>query len=230
MIVQVYAMISESDAIAVCRAGVDHVGIVTSKEGDPVRGIVSYKEASRIASIIREEGKKTTVILDTLDINEMKDSISTIKMDIIHLCSEVPLDDLKRIRDLTESMGVMLMYAIPISSEASIEVAKKVEDLVDFIMCDSPFESYQMKGFVGASGKTHDWGISKEIVLSVNKPVILAGGLTVTNVAQAIRIVKPKGVDAKTSLDLKESSGRKDIEKVEEFVRIVRSCEYTDNR
>ena len=48
------------------------------------------------------------------------------------------------------------------------------------------------------------------------KPVILAGGLTPENVADAIRTVRPAGVDAHTGLE--DETGRKDKEKVAAFI------------
>lgn len=71
-------------------------------------------------------------------------------------------------------------------------------------------------------GETHDWGLSKKIVESVFIPVILAGGLGPDNVAEAISKVKPFGVDSKTKTDKDDGSG-KDIEKVREFVKIVKA-------
>jgi phosphoribosylanthranilate isomerase len=117
------------------------------------------------------------------------------------------------------------MYAVPVSSTVSIEKAIEIEDSVDFIMLDSPGLSKQMEGFVGATGRVHDWSISKQIVESVKKPVILGGGLSPYNVQEAIKVVRPYGVDAKTSLDVPGGYGKKDIKKVDEFVKKVRALE-----
>ena len=62
----------------------------------------------------------------------------------------------------------------------------------------------------------HDWSISRNIVKEVSRPVILAGGLTPKNVGEAIRFVKPYGVDA--SSGLKDSAGFKDEIKVANFI------------
>jgi len=77
-------------------------------------------------------------------------------------------------------------------------------------------------GASGATGKTHDWEISRKIVEHSPKPVILAGGLTPKNVRQAILEVQPAGVDAHTGLE--DSQGRKDYELVENFIREVRQA------
>jgi len=87
--------------------------------------------------------------------------------------------------------------------------------LADYLLLDS-----KKKGDwqVGATGETHNWEISKQIVESVKTPVILAGGLGPDNVEEAIEKVKPFGVDSKTKTD-NSKTGQKDLEKVREFVK-----------
>lgn len=72
-------------------------------------------------------------------------------------------------------------------------------------------------GACGATGKTHDWNLSRTIVERSSKPVILAGGLNPENVADAVRRVRPHGVDAHTGLE--DPSGRKDPRKVADFLK-----------
>ena len=77
---------------------------------------------------------------------------------------------------------------------------------------------------VGATGKTHDWEISRQIVEAVDIPVILAGGLTRENVSEAIRIVSPAGVDSNTATNLPNNPVEKDMERVRRFVEAVRQA------
>ncbi len=67
------------------------------------------------------------------------------------------------------------------------------------------------------SGKTHDWSISRRI--AERYPVMLAGGLNPENVGEAIRYVKPIGVDVSSGV---ERDGFKDEKLISEFVRRVR--------
>ena len=71
-------------------------------------------------------------------------------------------------------------------------------------------------GASGATGKTHDWAVSRRLVELSPRPVILAGGLTPENVARAIRTVRPAGVDAHTGVE--SPDGRKDPHRVRMFV------------
>jgi phosphoribosylanthranilate isomerase len=69
---------------------------------------------------------------------------------------------------------------------------------------------------IGALGVTHDWSISRRIAQLVRTPVILAGGLAPDNVAEAIDVVRPAGVDSKTKTD-QDGSHRKDLDRVRRF-------------
>ncbi len=71
-------------------------------------------------------------------------------------------------------------------------------------------------GAEGATGKTHDWNISRELVKLSERPVILAGGLNPENVRKSIEFVRPVGVDVHTGVE--NSSGRKDETLVKKFV------------
>jgi phosphoribosylanthranilate isomerase len=73
---------------------------------------------------------------------------------------------------------------------------------------------------IGASGETHDWHISREIVRQVRIPVILAGGLSPENVAQAVSVVQPWGVDSLTHTNRPLPGGGfcKDLERIRQFV------------
>jgi phosphoribosylanthranilate isomerase len=71
-------------------------------------------------------------------------------------------------------------------------------------------------GLSGATGKVHDWSVSRSIVELSGKPVILAGGLTADNVKEAILKVRPAGVDSHTGVE--GTDGRKKRELVRKFV------------
>ncbi|WP_164936490.1 hypothetical protein [Bradyrhizobium nanningense] len=72
---------------------------------------------------------------------------------------------------------------------------------------------------------THDWNISRRIVEAVGTSVILAGRLDADNVAQAINVVRPAGVDSKTKTD-RQASHAKDLERVKRFYEAARASAY----
>lgn len=75
----------------------------------------------------------------------------------------------------------------------------------------------------GGTGATHDWERTRELVGTLDTPVILAGGLTPDNVAEAIAAVEPFAVD--TASGVERSGGRKDHDAVHEFVRTATGVE-----
>jgi len=68
-------------------------------------------------------------------------------------------------------------------------------------------------GASGATGRVHDWQISRRLVESSNRPVILAGGLNAKNVRRAIHTVRPAGVDVHTGIEGRDGRKRHDLTK-----------------
>jgi phosphoribosylanthranilate isomerase len=103
-------------------------------------------------------------------------------------------------------------------------MAKSYAKEADFIMLDTLGRppSELLRGFIGGTGRTHDWALSREIVQAVSGPVILAGGLNLQNLVPAIEKVKPWGVDAASSLSIPGTGGKSDIDKVKKFVELAK--------
>jgi phosphoribosylanthranilate isomerase len=74
-----------------------------------------------------------------------------------------------------------------------------------------------VKGMYGGSGVTADWSSAAE--LAKKHPILLAGGLTPENVAEAVRQVRPWGVDVASGVEYEP--GRKDAEKMKAFVKAI---------
>jgi phosphoribosylanthranilate isomerase len=85
-------------------------------------------------------------------------------------------------------------------------------DAADALLVDTPTTSGG-----GGTGRTHDWERTAALVESVDAPVILAGGLTPENVADAVERVAPFGVDTASGVEAR--GGEKDHDAVRAFVR-----------
>ena len=86
----------------------------------------------------------------------------------------------------------------------------------DAILVDANIE-----GRHGGTGQLADWDLAAEVVRVSTKPVVLAGGLTPDNVADAIRKVRPYAVDVATGVE--SEPGIKDEAKMRAFFDAVRS-------
>ena len=87
-----------------------------------------------------------------------------------------------------------------------------------------------VEGFVGITGQTCDWQVARYLVQASRIPVILAGGISPQNVIDAIRNVRPAGVDSCTQTNMVDQNGdlmrfKKDLKKVKFLVEAVRKIE-----
>lgn len=82
-------------------------------------------------------------------------------------------------------------------------------------------DAFSADGY-GGTGKLVDWNDAALLVRRIKAPVILAGGLTPDNVAEAIRAVRPYAVDVSSGVE--RAPGEKDPVKVRDFVQAVRQA------
>lgn len=115
--------------------------------------------------------------------------------------------------------AVKLVQVIHVESDEDIDRALHYSQMADALLLDSGNPSASTK-VLGGTGKVHDWTISRKIVEQSSKPVYLAGGLNPENVAEAIRAVKPFGVDVCSGL---RTQGKLDERKAVKFVGAVNS-------
>ena len=107
------------------------------------------------------------------------------------------------------------MRSIPVIDDESIAIAQSYDGIADILLLDSHRPGDVQ---IGALGITHSWDLDRKIIQSVRIPVIIAGGLGPENVVEAIRRVRPAGVDSKTGTDKDDGSQTKDLQKVTRFI------------
>ena len=129
-----------------------------------------------------------------------------VKLDVIQLHGD---EDESFIQILKEQSNVEVWKAVQVRNAADAE--KWIDSSADMLL----FDAYH-KDERGGTGEVFDWSSLDEF----ERPFMLAGGIDSTNVARAIRTVRPYGLDISSGI---ETNGVKDDEKIKAFTNIVRT-------
>jgi phosphoribosylanthranilate isomerase len=211
MLTQVYEITSAEEAAAISAVGVDHIGVLVGDGSFPREQ--SPASAATIAASIGGNARFSALFLSP-DAAYILRGARELRPAILHLGCAPELLGPSEVLELKRLLpGMLVMRSVPVVDTASIDIAHAYEGVADFLLLDSYRANDRQ---IGALGVTHDWSISRRIVEAVRTPVILAGGLGPDNVAEAIRAVRPAGVDSKTRTD-KGDTHTKDLEKVRLF-------------
>ncbi|MFI5367223.1 MAG: phosphoribosylanthranilate isomerase [Candidatus Binatia bacterium] len=136
----------------------------------------------------------------------------------IQLHGECPPREIELLRAAAPHLRII--RAVHVTGPESVAKARALERRVDAIILDT-YDATTGRG--GATGKTHDWTISRQIVESVRVPIILAGGLTPDNVVAAIRAVRPWAVDVHTGVE--DPDGTRNLIKMQAFIERAKAAE-----
>lgn len=207
--VKICCIQSIAEAQITIENGTYAIGLVSKMPSGP--GVIPESKIREIAKWTPENIK--TVLLTSLqNADEIIEQHNYCGTDVLQL---VDSQETKTYRILKKELpNIDLIQVIHIIDDNSITEAVELSKYVDFILLDSGNLNLQTKE-LGGTGKTHNWQISREIVNQVGIPVFLAGGLNPENVAEAVKIVKPFGVDVCTGV---RTDGKLDSDKVREFI------------
>ena len=211
MLTQIYEVQTPEAAVAISRLGVDHIGVLVGWGDFPRELAVS--QATAVAAAIAPGSKFSALFLGA-NVSLIERMVKALAPAILHLGAAPEKLSVEDTANLKAALtGIAIMRSIPVTGDESIALAQSYDGVADFLLLDSHRAGDAQ---IGALGLTHDWSISARIVEAVKTPVILAGGLGPVNVAEAIRAVRPAGVDSKTKTDI-AGSHAKDIEAVRRF-------------
>lgn len=129
-------------------------------------------------------------------------------IDIVQLHGQ---EDVTYMEKLQQEIEKPVIKAVGVRSREDIRAAETLT--CQYLLLDT----YSAKQ-AGGTGKTFDWNIVDE----VKKPYFLAGGLNSNNILQAIKTVRPFGVDISSGVEV---NGFKDKDKILEIVKLIRSTE-----
>ena len=209
------------DAQSCIDAKADIIGILVGQEHSS-NDFIDKNIAKEIADYV-ENKCDISLVTHLKNADEIISLTKYIGNNIIQLHSDIDEYEVEKIRK--ELPEVKLVRLIHISKKGEICTDINKIKYADYYLLDS----FNLKtNQVGGTGLTHDWEKSNEIIKKLDKPTFLAGGLNTENVAEAISIAKPYGVDVNSGC--KNNEGVKDRNKVIEFVKKAKQSSVNSMR
>jgi phosphoribosylanthranilate isomerase len=213
-IIQVAGIIDYAEAAMLQECGIRYLGF-------PLRLPVNREDLTEVeaAAIIRSLRPPARGVLITyLDEAEaIAEFCRALGVRNVQLHGDISQAELARLRRSDPSLTIVKSlvigrHPIPVLERAVAQLGPYVDAFLT--------DTYSPEtGASGATGRTHDWAVSRRLVELSPRPVVLAGGLTPANVGQAMVAVRPAGVDVHTGVE--DASGRKSREKVLDFMAEV---------
>ena len=200
MFVKICGLTNELHVQVAVEAGADAVGFVFA---DSVRRVEPL-QAARIASLVPETVKRVAVMLHPSN-EEWQAVLRDFRPDVL----QTDAADLENLE-------------VPASVECWPVYREGNNKVTDTFRADLKVSvTYLYEGARSGSGKAVDWSRAAELARSGN--MILAGGLSVGNVAEAISIVRPFGVDVSSAVE--SAPGEKDSQLIREFISAAKAAE-----
>jgi len=212
--VKICCIQDQSEAELALKYEADAIGLVSHMPSGP--GVITEEQIAHIASNIPPT-VGTFLLTSKQDAFEIIAQQKRCQTNTIQIVDRLEHETYSHLRGALP--GIALVQVIHVNGQKSLNEAKNVAPAVDAILLDSGRPDAKVKE-LGGTGRTHDWKMSRKIVKSVDVPVFLAGGLNPENVKEAIRKVKPFGVDVCSGV---RSNGQLDENKLAEFVSAVRA-------
>ena len=203
----------ESDALTIAEAGADFIGLVIASSPRQV----TPAQAEKIVSALKKSKTATEVVgvfvnTPVVKVNKIADFCH---LDWVQLSGDEPWE---YCRDLaTPIIKVVRVSGRQRPEQICADLTYGTRILADqkhvFLLDSNVRDRY------GGTGKTFDWNLAQPVARQF--PVIIAGGLTPENVAEAIRVTSPWGVDASSGLET-VMRGVKDLTKIIKFIEAVK--------
>ena len=195
-------------------AGADAVGLVGPMPSGP--GIISLDTAKDITSSLPQH-IWSFLLTSQIEARAIADEVLAIGTNTVQIVSHVDPTESEKLKCLLPD--VRCVQVLHVEDESSIALVDDYAPFVDMFLLDSGRPSAVIPE-LGGTGRTHDWSLSRKIVERSPVPVFLAGGLTPDNIGEAIKAVRPYGVDICSGV---RTNGRLDAEKLERFVVAVKA-------
>jgi phosphoribosylanthranilate isomerase len=220
--IQIFGAEHRQDALALAEMGVDHLGFCPAEDRmlSAEQASLSVEDAKSLFAELPEH-VQSVLLFASPDPDLVCQVARSVRPDYVQICWGVdavgPAREARLRADLG-GIGVIKEIGVsgPDSRETALSAARRYEDAADILILDSQGDA----AYIGATGRTHDWSVSRAISRSVRLPCIVAGGLASDNVEAALQAVDPWGIDSYSRTN--RPDGRKDLEEVRAFVEAVR--------
>jgi phosphoribosylanthranilate isomerase len=195
---------AEADMLIEC--GVTHLGfpLILDHHAEDL-------SVEAAAKIVREFGGRATFFLITY-LNQSADIVrlcNELGVAMVQLHGGIALEEMKRLRATQPDFRIVKSLVVTGDNTGTLlDEVGRFSPFVDAFITDT-FDP--LTGARGATGKTHDWAVSRKLVETSRLPVILAGGLNPRNVGEAIRAVRPAGVDVHTGIENPDGQKSRDL-------------------
>lgn len=208
--VKICGITNEKDLKTAVDAGADAVGFVITAPSS-LRNLTIEKAKGLLSKVPVFVETVAVAVPESLDVLLKLDR--ALSPDVFQIHGEkIPLKEIRK-----KLMRPKLVKAV------NVKDAKISLDLNDITFFDAILLDSFSEGKYGGTGVVHSWEVSCKFKEKIYpKPLILAGGLTPENVAEAISIVKPYAVDVSTGVE--KSPGVKDPDKIFKFIKNVRDA------
>ena len=162
------------------------------------------------AIVSRFRGRATFFLITYLDrAADIVALCGKLGVQTVQLHGDVDIGELEALRRAEPALRIIKSLIVRSDNEETLRrTVARFAPHVDIFITDT-FDPET--GASGATGKTHDWQVSQRLVELSPKPVILAGGLTVSNVREAIETVRPAGVDVHTGIEFEDGRKGRDL-------------------
>lgn len=202
--VKICGITNEADAVAAVEAGADALGFIFyAKSPRCVEAPLVKRILASLPPFVLTVG-----VFVNEDIKNIRDIIDNCGLSLAQLHGEESAE-------FCESLGRPVLKAIRKPSQAALLALAEYRGRA----CVRGFlvDAFSDKAY-GGTGERADWELASQVAQA--GPVVLAGGLTQDNVAEAVRTVKPYGVDVSSGVEA--SPGKKDRAKVRAFIHAAK--------
>jgi phosphoribosylanthranilate isomerase len=220
VIVKICGVTRPADAAAAAQAGADWLGLnfwPRSKRAVDRDQARACAEAARAAAAAEGRAIALVGVFVNQDVDHIAALAAGLGLDLVQLHGDEPPDTCPAVRAACLRAGQAVRVIRAVAPRDAEAVAAALAHDAEVLLVDAPSAGY------GGSGHTGDWALAAELVsAAAGRPVLLAGGLAVDNVAAAVARVNPAGVDVASGVEL--APGVKDAARMHAFVQRARAA------